>query len=67
MITNDFSIAYGQMSDDQLLAVASARESLTPEAILVLDSELSRRNLTEFDRIKYEKFVKNAKRRESHD
>ncbi|HUS18606.1 MAG TPA: hypothetical protein VMZ25_03065 [Terriglobales bacterium] len=65
MTHDDFMIKYGQMKDDEVLALASARSSLTEEAGSALDSELRRRNLTESDQVNYERFVNNANRRES--
>jgi hypothetical protein len=60
----DFSIEYAQRSDDELLHLASERHSLTTEAAAALDAELRRRNLTESDRLEYQKFVKRQERRE---
>jgi hypothetical protein len=60
----DFSIEYSQRSDDELLHLASERHSLTMEAVAALDAELRRRNLTESDRVEYQKFVKRQERRE---
>lgn len=37
---------YQQMSDSELLVVASARESLTPEATVAIDAELARRGFS---------------------
>jgi hypothetical protein len=61
----DFSSEYSQRSDDELLHLASERHSLTTEAAAALDAELRRRNLTESDRVEYQKFVKRQERRES--
>ena len=60
----DFSTEYSQRSDDELLHLASARHSLTTEAAAALDAELRRRNLTESDRVIYQKSVKRQERRE---
>jgi hypothetical protein len=60
----DFSNEYSQRSDDELLHLASERHSLTTEAAAALDAELHRRNLTESDRVEYQKFVKRQERRE---
>jgi hypothetical protein len=60
----DFSTEYAQRSDDELLHLASERHSLTTEAAAALDAELRRRNLTESDRLEYQKFVKRQERRE---
>jgi hypothetical protein len=60
----DFSIEYSQRSNDELLGLASQRRSLTTEAAAALDAELLRRNLTDSDRVEYQKFVKRQERRE---
>lgn len=60
----DFSTEYSKRSDDELLHLASERRSLTTEAAAALDAELHRRNLTESDRVEYQKFVKRQERRE---
>lgn len=60
----DFSTEYSQRSDDELLRLASARHSLTTEAAAALDVELRRRNLTESDRVEYQKSAKRQERRE---
>ena len=60
----DFAIEYSRRSDGELLHLANTRHSLVPEAAAALDSELLRRNLTESDRIEYQKFVK---RQEAHE
>jgi hypothetical protein len=65
MMTTDFSLEYSRFSDDQLLALASTRASLIDVARLALDSEMTRRGLTQSDRIKYEQSVKMASRRET--
>ena len=54
----DFATEYAKRSDDELLHLASARHSLTTEAVAALDAELHRRNLTEPDRVEYQRFVK---------
>ncbi len=55
---------FSQRSDDELLHLASERHSLTAEGVAALDSELHRRNLTESDRLEYQKFVKRQERRQ---
>jgi len=60
----DFSTEYSQRSDDELLHLTTQRHSLTTEAATALDAELSRRNLTESDRVEHQKFVKRQERRE---
>jgi hypothetical protein len=61
----DFPAAYSKRSDDELLHLASTRSSLTPEASTALDAELCRRNLTESDRVEYQRFVKRQEQREA--
>lgn len=60
----DFSIEYSQRSDDELLRLASERNTLTAEARAALDDELRRRNLTEADQREHQRFVKRQERRE---
>ena len=62
---NDFSAEYSERSDDELLHLASERHSLTAEATAALDAELRRRNLTESDRLEYQRFVKRHEQREA--
>ena len=52
----DFSTEYSQRGDEELLHLATQRHSLTTEAVAALDAELSRRNLTESDRVEHQKF-----------
>jgi hypothetical protein len=61
----DFSAEYSERNDDELLHLASARHSLTPEAGAALDAELRRRNLTDADRIEHGRFVKRQEQREA--
>lgn len=60
----DFSVEYSHWSDDELLHLATQRHSLTVEAAAALDAELRRRNLTESDRVEYQKFTKRQEQRE---
>ena len=60
----DFSTEYSQRGDEELLHLATQRHSLTTEAVAALDAELSRRNLTESDRVEHQKFEKRQERRE---
>jgi hypothetical protein len=60
----DFSTEYSQRSDDELLHLATQRHSLTTEAVIALDVELRRRNLTESDRVEHRKFEKRQEQRE---
>src|ERR1700674_33622 len=62
---NDFSTEYSERTDDELLHLASQRHFLTAEARTALDAELSRRNLTESDRIEHQRFVKRQEQREA--
>ncbi len=43
--TEDFAATYANMSDDELIRVHAARESLLPEAATALDSEFQKRSL----------------------
>jgi hypothetical protein len=61
----DFSADYSERGDDELLLLASDRASLTTEAAVALDAELRRRNLTESDQLKYQKFVEHNEQREA--
>ena len=60
----DFSTEYSHWHDDELLHLATQQHSLTAEAATALDAELGRRNLTESDRVKHQKFVRRQERRE---
>ena len=60
---NDLAAEYIELTDDELLHLASERVSLTTEAA-VLDTELRRRNLAESDRVEHQKFEKRQARRE---
>ena len=62
---SDFSADYSKRSDDELLLLASGRASLTTEAAVALDAELRRRNLTESDQHKYQRFVEHNEKREA--
>jgi hypothetical protein len=62
---NDFSTEYSERSDDELLHLASERHSLTTEAAAALEAELRRRNLSESDRVKHQRFVKRQEQREA--
>jgi hypothetical protein len=62
---NDFSAEYSERTDDELLHLASQRHFLTTEARTALDAELSRRNLTESDRIEHQRSVKRQEQREA--
>jgi len=60
-----FSTEYADRTDDELLHLASDRESLTTEAANALDAELHRRQLTESDRLRHQKFVARIEKREA--
>lgn len=62
---NDFSTEYSERSDDELLLLASDRDSLTTEAAAALDAELRRRNLPEADQFKHQQFVKRNEQRQA--
>lgn len=63
MLTDPAS-EYSHWSDDEILHLASERHSLTAKGAAALDAELRRRNLTESDRVEYQKFVKRQEHRE---
>jgi hypothetical protein len=64
-MVNNFSSEYAQLSDGELLHLASDRDSLTPEATRSLDAELELRHLTESDRIKHQQSVVRMEKREA--
>ena len=64
-MANDLFTGYSDRSDEELLHLASARRSLTTEAAATLDAELRRRNLTESDRLEYQRSVKRAEQIEA--
>ena len=61
----DFTIEYSKRTNDELLHLASARHSLTAEAATALDAELGRRNLSEPDLAKYQRFMKRQEQRDA--
>ena len=61
----DFSAEYSERADDELLRLASERDSLTLEAAAALDAELRRRNLSERDQARYQRFLKRSERRDA--
>ena len=61
----DFQREYGELSDDELLQVASDRQSLTDNAKSALDAEICNRNLTAADLAKHQNFVKRREQRET--
>lgn len=62
---NDFSTQYADLNDEQLLQVASDRESLTDDAVAALDAEMRKRNLTREDLITHERFVERSRQRDA--
>lgn len=60
----DFSTEYSELSDDELLHLASERSSLTDEAVAALDVELRHRHLTQSDQTKYQRHVNRLEHRE---
>jgi hypothetical protein len=65
MNERSFSDEYSERSDDEILRLASDRDSLTEEGATALDAELRRRNLTQADQVKYQQFVKRNEQRET--
>lgn len=61
----DFSGQYAELSDEELLQIASERTSLTDEAVAALNAELSQRKLTHDDITEHERFVKQGLQREA--
>ena len=62
---DDFQRKYRELSDDELLQVASDRQSLTDNAKSALDAEICNRNLTAADLAKHQNFVKRREQRET--
>jgi hypothetical protein len=60
-----FEHEYTQLSDDELLQLASDRQSLGDNAKFALDSEMRNRNLTSADLTKHQDFVKKNAQRET--
>lgn len=61
----DFQREYRELRDEELLQIASDRESLTENAKSALDAEIRNRNLTTADLAKHENFVKRNDQRET--
>jgi len=61
----DFQLGYGELSDDELLQIASDRQSLTDNAKSALDAEIRNRNLTATDLAKHQNVVKRSEHRET--
>jgi hypothetical protein len=60
-----FQHEYAQLSDDELLQLASDRQSLSDNAQLALDGEMRNRNLTSVDFAKQKAFVKKNEQHET--
>jgi hypothetical protein len=60
----DFQREYGELSDDELLQVASDRQSLTDDAKSALGAEMRNRNLMATDLAKHQSFVQRSEQRE---
>src|SRR5215472_9373426 len=61
----DFQREYTELKDDELLQIASDRQSLTDNAKSALDAEIRNRNLTAADLAKHGNFVKRSVQRET--
>lgn len=61
----DFEREYAELSDDELLQVASDRQSLTDDARSALDTEMRSRNLTATNLAKHQNFVKRSEQLET--
>jgi hypothetical protein len=60
----EFQHEYAELSDNELLLLASDRQSLTDDAKSALDSAMRNRNLTPIDLAKQESFVRRSNQRE---
>ena len=60
----DFKNEYAELSDDELLQLASDRQSLTDDAKSALDAEMRNRNLIAADLAKHQTFVQRSEQRE---
>jgi hypothetical protein len=61
----EFQHEYAELSDNELLLLASDRQSLTDDAKSALDSAMRNRNLTPIDLAKQESFVRRSNQRET--
>jgi hypothetical protein len=61
----DFQREYAELNDEELLQVASDRQSLTDTAKSELDAEIRNRNLTAADLAKHQRFVKRSEQLET--
>ncbi len=60
-----FRHGYAELSNDELLQLASDRQSLTDDAKSALDAEMRNRDLTSADLGAHQNFVKKSKQRET--
>jgi hypothetical protein len=63
-VSAEFQHEYAKLSDNELLLLASDRQSLTDDAKSALDSAMRNRNLTPIDLAKQESFVRRSNQRE---
>lgn len=61
----EFQHEYAQLSENELLQLASDRQSLTDDARSALDAEIRNRNITPADLAKHESFVMWSEQREA--
>jgi len=64
-LLSEFQHEYAELCDDELLQLASDRQSLTDDAKSALDAEMRNRNLTSADLAKHQDFVKKNEQRET--
>ena len=62
---SDFSTQYADLSNEELLRIASDRASLRDEAVLALDAEMQKRKLNSSDVTKQQRIVERSVRQES--
>ena len=62
---SEFQHEYAELSDDELLQLASDRQSLTDDAKSALDAEMRSRHLTSADLAKHQNFGLPVAREES--
>ncbi len=64
-MTADFQRQYAQLSNDELLQLASERTSLADAAKSALDAEMRNRKLTHAELVDHDKFVKRGEQLET--
>lgn len=64
-MVSDFSTQYADLSDEELLRIASDRASLRDEAVFALDAEMQKRKLNNSDVAKQQRIVERSIRKES--